>query len=121
MDEREELCRQREGVVKRMLELTSMRRGTLNEQYVRRREEGAVLGPYYVLSRKQDGRTVSVRVRREEAEQVREDLARHERFTALCREFAEATERLGELERLRAEQAEGVKKKPRSRRNGRPR
>ena len=77
-------------------------------------------GPYYVLSRREHGRTVSVRVSGGQLQEVRADISRFEEFKDLCEEFARLTERLGEMEREQAASAEAEKKGLKSRRRSRP-
>ena len=115
----QELEDKRRQVVNKMMAIRSMKRGTLNEQYVPRvlqgRATGELRGPYYVLSRHEKAGTVSSRVRGEQVQETRADLARFKEFEALCEEFAELTERLGELERRQAASNEAVKKGLKSR------
>jgi hypothetical protein len=114
MDTRQGLLARRQHVVEQMMGLGSMKRGTLNEQYLRVPQKGqtepALRGPYYVLSRKEGGKTVSQRIAPERVARVREDLARYGHFVALSREFVDLSEQLGALE---GEDPEAVlKKKP---------
>ena len=94
----------REAIAKEMCSIRSLRRGTINEQFLKVRQAGRkeplARGPYYVLSRYEGGRTVSQRLAQgEELQQARKDVAEHKRFVALCKEFEELTERLGQMER----------------------
>jgi hypothetical protein len=94
----------RVAIAKEMCSIRSLRRGTINEQFLRvplaGRKEAGVRGPYYVLSRYEGRRTVSQRLSMgQELEQARQDVAEHKRFLALCKEFEELTERLGQIER----------------------
>ena len=94
----------REAIAKEMCSIRSLRRGTINEQFLKVRQAGrkepVARGPYYVLSRYEGRKTVSHRLSgAEELEQARKDVAEHKRFVALCKEFEELTERLGEMER----------------------
>ena len=120
MDRREQIRQRRQEIAKEMVGITSMRRGTLNEQYwqtLRKGRKGPVTrGPYYVLSRKEQGVTVSRRVSCEEVERVREEISGYGRFVACCKEFADLTEELGDLERAESASEEALKKglKPRS-------
>jgi hypothetical protein len=67
-------------------------------------------GPYYVLSRREEEKTVSRRLRSSvELDQARRDVAEYKRFLGLCQEFERLTARLGELER--GEQDLGQEKK----------
>lgn len=114
MDSRRQLQQQRQRVVEQMLSLGSMKRGTLNEQWLRVPQKGqsepALRGPYYVLSRKEAGKTVSHRIAPDKVERVRQDIARHNRFVELSREFVELSEQMGALET----QEEALKKTPKS-------
>jgi len=100
----ETLEARREKIIREMLSIRSMRKGTINEQYlkVRRvgRKEAVECGPYYVLSRREGNKTVSQRLTTVgELEQARRDVAEHQKFVALCKEYEEVTEKLGEMER----------------------
>ena len=114
----QELESKRDAVLKEIKSIRSMKRGSINAQYlkVRRRriKEPVVLGPYYVLSRhdSKTGKTVSRRLTsKEDVERARTDIEAYQRFVALCREFQELTETLGELEGSLTMQ--GVEKKRR--------
>jgi hypothetical protein len=115
MEDKQHVQERRQAIVQEMLAMESMRRGTFSAQYLKvaqkRRKEKALRGPYYVVTRKEKGKTVSVRVPEEAAERVRQDVARYARFVELAREFVELTERMGDLEQT----GEAVKKKPKSR------
>jgi len=96
----------RDVVLQEMRSIRSMQRGTINEQYLKVHHRGVkeakTCGPYYVLSRHEphSGKTRSRRLTSpEEVEQARKDIAAYQRFVALCREFQDLTETLGELER----------------------
>lgn len=108
----------RNAVLDEMRSIRSLRRGTINEQYLRvnlKGRKGSTLrGPYYVLSRREGDKTVSKRLTSAtDVEKARKDVEAHKRFVALCREFERITERLGELERQAPEIA-GEKKRRRS-------
>lgn len=112
----EEIEERRREVAQALLSIRSMYRGTITEQYLRRKREGkedAVFGPYPVLSRREGKRTRSKRLTTPEAvQQARQGVANHDRFKNLCAELAALTERLGELERTQQEQLAAHKKKP---------
>ena len=109
-----ELERQRDQVLEQMRSIRSMKRGTINQQYfpvIRGGKESDQLrGPYYVFSRREGKRTISRRLRwKEQVEQAREGIAAHQHFVALCKQFEELTERLGELQRRGADFEQGEK------------
>ncbi|HPA06725.1 MAG TPA: hypothetical protein PLB67_20045 [Candidatus Hydrogenedentes bacterium] len=83
------------------------RRGRLFEQYsTRTAADGTVrrTGPYYVLTRSVNGRTVSERVKAEDAPRVREEIERGARLAALF-------EKIWEMAECAARQARDPKKK----------
>jgi hypothetical protein len=118
MDNIRQLQQRLRQLTEEMGRLGPMRRGTLNEQFYEKTpkgEEGPVLqGPYYVLSRKVKGKTVSRRVPRKEVEQVRREMQQYERFVELSREFVDCSEQLGMLLRETDCQDATQKKTPKS-------
>ncbi len=113
----QQVLARREAVVRQMLAMRSMWRGSISEQYLWVRHKGRVepvrRGPYYVLSRRQGDKTVSRRLTSPQAlEEARRDVAAHRRFVALCKEFEALTEQLGQIERTIQE---GAPEKKRSR------
>jgi len=111
----------RKELVAQLLEMRSLVRGALSEQYLKvpqkDQEEPALRGPYYVLSRSVKGRTRSSRVKQKEAERVRQDVSNYKRFEAVCAELAALTEQLGDLEREASASKEALKKGLKSRSN----
>lgn len=102
----------RDAILEEMRSIRSMRRGTINEQYLKVRHKGkkdpVKKGPYYLFSRREEDRTVGYRLTtQDEIEQAKKDVAAHKQFMELCREFESITEKLGELQR----QPEEAKKK----------
>lgn len=119
MDTIQELEAKRDAILFEMKSIRSMKRGTINEQYLhilpRRKRQGVKRGPYYVFSRYDAAqkRTVSWRLTTpEELERARREVAVHKRFVTLCEDFERLTERLGEIERGGAA-LEGEKKRRR--------
>jgi hypothetical protein len=108
----------RDAILEQIRSIRSMRRGTLNEQFLKVRHKGkdktVSRGPYYVLSRRQEGKTVSQRLSREELKQAQKDVDAHKRFVSLCKQFEELTERLGQIER-ESDELKQEKKRPNSR------
>lgn len=107
----------REAVLQQMRSIRSMKRGTINEQYLKVPQKGsepALRGPYHVLSRREGNKTVSERLTApEQLAQAKQDIAAHRKFMELCKEFEILTERMGFLRR----QAEGPEEKKRLRRH----
>lgn len=119
MDPIQRLEERRDAILEQMRSIRSMRRGTINKQFLKVRHKGrdkpVSRGPYYVLSRRQEGKTVSQRLSRpEELRQAQKDVEAHKRFVALCKQFEELTERLGQIQRESDELRE-EKKRPNSR------
>ena len=101
----QDLESKRDAILQEMRSIRSMQRGTINEQFLKVHHRGIreakTCGPYYVLSRHEThfGKTRSRRLTSPEAlEKARKDIAAYQRFVALCREFQNLTETLGELE-----------------------
>lgn len=119
-----EIEQRRKLVLAQMSALRSMRAAALSEQMLpvphKGHKEPVMRGPYYVLSRRVDGKTRSQRVPAEDVEQVKKEVANHKKFLALCREFEELTERLGALEREATASDEAEKKGLKSRKKSRP-
>ena len=108
MDSPHGLEKRRDAILEQMRAIRSMRRGTINEQFLQVRQKGkdkpVSRGPYFVLSRRKQGRTLSKRLTSvEEVEQAQKEIDAYKKFVALCKEFEEVTECLGELERERAD------------------
>ena len=110
MDTIQQLETRRDAVLAEMKSIRSMKRGTINEQFLpvfhKRLKEPVRRGPYYVFSRydAERGMTTSQRLTTpEQVEQARRDVAAHRWFVSLCQSFEQLTERLGELERSSGE------------------
>jgi hypothetical protein len=88
MDTVQQLEARRNAILEEIRSIRSMRRGTINEQYFKTRLKGRKgmvhQGPYYVLSRREEDKTVSKRLRSAVAlEQARRDVAEYKRFVGL--------------------------------------
>ena len=110
----QELEARRLSLLEEFRSFRSMRRGTINEQffevYLKGKAETVRRGPYYVLSRREGDKTVSQRLTTPEAlEQARRDTEAQKRFQALCREFEQVIEKLGELERSTGQEKKRLK------------
>lgn len=117
MTTRSDLEARRNAILEQMRSIRSMRRGSISQQFLKVRHRGVAeavsRGPYYVFSRREKNKTSSQRLSSAaKIAQARQDIAAHQRFVALCREFETLTERLGELER-ESSGLEGEKKRRR--------
>ena len=115
-----EIENRRDAVLQQVRFIRSMKRGTINEQYLKVPQKGSkpvLRGPYYVLSRREGNKTVSERLTTPmQLEQAKMDVAAHRKFVELCKECEALTERLGMLKR----QAEGTEEKKRLRLRSKP-
>ena len=111
-----EIEARRETILEELRKLRSLERGTINAHYVpvkRRTGKTVKKGPYYVISRRESGKTVGYHLSEKGLARARQDVEAHHRFRELCREYEELTERLGAMERGLGE---GTVKKKRLRR-----
>ena len=101
--------KRRDEILREMAEIDRMQRGTLSEQFFKRRKAGheVVYGPYYVLQHSVAGRHFSERVAANEVIPVRNAIEGREHFEKLAQEFVEITEGLTRG----ADRDEGAKKK----------
>jgi transposase len=109
---RPSLEERREHILEQIRNIRTMRRGTINEQYLkvpRKDKEPLLRGPYYVLSWNEDGKTRSLRLKPEDLDQTRQDIAAYKNFQKLAKEFVEVTETM--TQELHAE-TEDLKKTP---------
>ena len=116
-----EIEKKRNAILTEMRSIRSMKRGTINEQFLKvtrkATHEHVFCGPYYVLSRNEGGKTVSVRLTSPESlQQAQSDVAAYLRFKELCKEYEILTEKLGELERSCDDETEKKTQKSRSKR-----
>ena len=106
-----EIEKRRDALLQEMRLIRSMKRGTINEQYLKVPQKGskpALRGPCHVLSRREGNKTVSERLTTPaKIEQAKKDVAAHRKFVELCKEFEALTERMGILMR----QSSGLGKK----------
>ena len=102
MDEVSKLEKRREEILEEIRGIRALRKGSVMEQYLKVPQKGkkAVLrGPYWLYTRKEKGKSVGQRLRRDEVERYKKEVEAFHTFQSLCDEYAELTERLGELER----------------------
>lgn len=126
MDTIHKLEAQRDAVLAEMKSIRSMRRGTINEQYLQVPHVGlrqsVKRGPYFVFSRYDAAKkkTISQRLTTPgELDEARTNVAAYKRYVELCDEFERLTERLGEQERgIDAAKAEKKRRRSPSNRTG---
>lgn len=110
------LEKRRGQILQEMHRIRAMRKGSVIKQYLKVKKKGkkepVIKGPYWLYTRKEKGKTVGQRLSSDDAERFREDVDAYHHFQELCREYAEVTERLGELER---ELSDGSREKKRRR------
>lgn len=109
----ERLEAERQEILREMGAIERMRRGTVNEQYIRtRQKDGGVVenGPYFLYSRTEKGRSVSQRLAEGEVVRYREE-------TENCRRFKELANRCVLVCENLADQDEGTREKKRPRRS----
>ena len=110
----EEISTERQAILKRMADINWMKRGTINEQFLKVKIKGKTepvsRGPYYVFSRREGSNTASKRLKTgEELDWMRKGVEEYRKFKQLCRQFEELTEQLGEA--LRSQGIDVVEKK----------
>lgn len=114
------LIERRDKILAEMRGMHTMRPGAISEQFLKvhhkGKEEPVERGPYYLWQYYEDGKPRRKRLTTdEELNQARKDVENHKRFVALCKEFEELTQRLGELERAHEADTEALKKGLKSR------
>jgi hypothetical protein len=97
----EELERRKSEIIAEIQEIQTMRRGSINEQYLkvpRQGKEPSIRGPYYVLARNENGKTVSIRINNpEELDLIQRDIESYKKFTRLSKEFVFITETITDI------------------------
>lgn len=97
------LIERREQILGLIREIRAMRKGSVEEQYFKaqKKEKGkpVMQGPYWLYTCKERGKTVGRRLSKEQSERFGEEVKAYHRFQSLCSEYAEITQRLGDLER----------------------
>jgi hypothetical protein len=88
--------RRRDEILQEMAEIDRMQRGTLSEQFFKRKKGGheVILGPYYVLQHRVSGKHHSQRVSAKDLLPVRSAIEGRERFEKLAQEFVAITEQM---------------------------
>ncbi len=93
----------REQLLEKIRKIRVMRKGSVTEQYFKTKKKGqkkpALNGPYWLYTHKEKGKTMGRRLSQTEAERFQAEVDAFHRFRMLCDEYAQLTERLGDLER----------------------
>jgi hypothetical protein len=91
----------RQTLVRQLLGLAQFRRGSLTEQFLRgKRQDGTVVkrGPYPLLTRKEGGKTVSLRLNDPELVRLyRQQIQTMRQFESVMAQLVQLGERLGDL------------------------
>lgn len=102
----EYLEKQRGVIVQQMLDIRSMAKGKITEQFlevIRKGESSpAHCGPYYsiVCWNADKGKTQSKRLKTsEELERAKQDIENYQRFELLCKTYVQTTQQLSDAER----------------------
>jgi hypothetical protein len=112
MEQIQALEEKREQILKEMRNIRAMRKGSVTKQWmqVARKEATPVLrGPYGLYTYKEKGKTVGRRLTAQEALRFGEEVKAYHHFQALCAQYAEVTQQLGEAERGLTEESPGKK------------
>jgi len=114
MDSLQQLEAKRLAILDSMKAIRSLRRGSISKQFfpiLRNGEKQTVRrGPYYVLTRHRGRKSVSQRLTTAATlHRAQSDIEAFKRFQALCHEFEQLTEKLGERERGSAAEKKRLK------------
>lgn len=96
------LEQERLAILEKIGKIRHMRRGTINEQYLSVKQKGKEpmrRGPYFVLSKNESGKTKSIRLHKNELNQVQQDVEAYKEFQKLSKEYVDVTEALAMHER----------------------
>jgi len=97
----EELEKRKSEIIVEIQKIQTMRRGSVNEQYLkvpRQGKEPSIRGPYYVLARNENGKTISIRINNpEELDLIQGDIESYKKFTRLSKEFVLVTEAITDI------------------------
>lgn len=118
MSEIQRLEQKRDQILNEIRGIRAMRKGSVIEQYLKGRKKGqeepVLRGPYFLYTRKEKGKTIGLRLKKNEADRFRQEVEAFHRFQSLCDEYALVTEKLGDIEREGGSESQ-EKKRPKSR------
>ena len=114
-----QLEERREQILQEIKDIRAMRKGSVIEQYLKVKhkghEEPVLRGPYFLYTRKEKGKTVGQRLKKDEVHRYQQEVEAFHRFQDLCDEYAGITEQIGDLERERPEIAQEKNRRNRDR------
>jgi hypothetical protein len=87
-------------ILKEMAGINAMRRGTVNEQYLKtRKSDGSVIrnGPYYLFSRTEKGKSFGKRLTMELLEKYKEETENCRKFKELANRYVLVCEELADM------------------------
>ena len=90
----------RQEIIQEISSITTMQKGTLNEQFLKvpqKHKEPVLRGPYYVLTKKENNKTVSKRIKLADYEQIKDDVDNYKRFMQLANEYVKIAEEMTSL------------------------
>ena len=97
----EELEKRKEEIIAEIREIRTMRRGTINGQYLkvqRKEKEPSIRGPYHIFVRNEKGKTISARINTpEELEVVQKDIEAYKKYIKLSKELAVVIEAITDI------------------------
>ena len=115
MKEMELIEARREQLLEEIRKIRVMRKGSVTEQYFKTKKKGqkkpALNGPYWLYTHKEKGKTMGRRLSQTEVERFQAEVDAFHRFRELCDEYAQLTERLGDLERESPEESRQKKRR----------
>lgn len=119
---RNELEQQRQGILRKMGGIRTMRRGTVSEQFLKVPHKGQAepvrRGPYYLWQYWEHGKPMRQRLRSApEVAAARKEVAAYKEFEQLCEHYVHVAEALAQAERETFTSEEAVKKGLKSRSN----
>ena len=93
------LEQQRDATLEEMCTIDRLRRGTLSQHYLKKRQAGQMIthGPYFVLQGYLRGKKFSRHICAEQATQVEADVKNYQRFQALAERFVTLTDQITQL------------------------
>ena len=99
MENHNQFKARKEEIMREFQNMGPMRRGSVNAQYFKKSQVDSNIpgnGPYYVLTRKEHGKSLSRRILAGEVEKVVTETETHRQFRSLAKEFVEISEKMSD-------------------------